>query len=134
MNNSRQPNKLAPTETLDRHIPQTGITTGPKKLALIQRALRLRSTPPLRSQEQLDDPTVYVKLFDPCGLWAWLITEWDSRGLAFGVTLGHEKESGYIDLAELSEVSGALGIGMEIDVWFLPQPLSHAVKRLHPSP
>jgi Protein of unknown function (DUF2958) len=134
MNNSKRPNPLAPTESLDRHIRQTGITTGPTKLALIQRALRLRGTPPFRSQEQLDDPTVFLKIFDPCGGFTWLITEWDGKNCAFGMGISYMEEFGYIDLPELSEAAGPLGIGMEIDVWFLPQPLSQAIKQLRPSP
>jgi hypothetical protein len=120
--------KLLPTETLEKHIQQAGVTTGPRKLHLFKLALALRGTPELYSQENADDPTVYVKLFDPCGAWTWFIFEWDSNLVAFGMTIGNEKELGYIDLAELAEVPGALGIGMEVDVWFKPQRLTQAIK------
>jgi hypothetical protein len=36
---------------------------------------------------------------------------------------GFEKEYGSFSLRELSEVKGALGIGLEVDVWFTPIPL-----------
>ena len=118
---------LKPTETLEPHIRQNGITTGPRKLEIYKRALALRNTPALYSQANTEDPTVFVKLFDPAGSWSWLLTEWDGNSEAFGMTIGHEKEFGYVDLVELSEIPGALGIGIEVDVWFLPQPLSQAL-------
>jgi hypothetical protein len=119
---------LKPTETLDRHIRQNGITTGPRKLEIFKRALALRGTPAMHSQENTEDPTVFVKLFDPAGSWSWLISEWDLDCTAFGLIIGQDQEFGYVDLAELSEVPGALGIGIEVDVWFLPQPLSKAIQ------
>ena len=118
---------IKPTETLERHVRQAGITTGPPKLELFRRALALRATPPVGAQENAKDSTVFVKLFDPCGPCTWFLLEWDGHAEAFGFVIGHEKEFGYIDLAELAEVPGALGIGIEIDIWFLPQPLSQAV-------
>lgn len=121
---------LKPTQTLEQHIRQAGITTGSRKLEMIKLALALRGTPPLRSQEGAMDPIVHVKLFDPCTSWTWLILEWNQDTEAFGVIVGHEAEFGYIDLNELSSVPGALGIGIEVDVSFLPQPLSRVAKDL----
>src|ERR1035441_6854776 len=97
---------LKPTETLERHISQKGITIGPQKLEIFKRALALRGTWVIHSQENTEDPTVFVKLSTP----------------------DQDQEFGYVDLAELSEVPGALGIGIEVDVWFLPQPLSEAIR------
>ena len=56
---------LKPTETLERHISQKGITIGPQKLEIFKRALALRGTWVIHSQENTEDPTVFVKLFDP---------------------------------------------------------------------
>ncbi|MCX6926392.1 MAG: DUF2958 domain-containing protein [Verrucomicrobia bacterium] len=119
---------IPPTQPLEPHLQQSGITTAPGKLKLFKRALALRGTPPLRAQENAEDPTVFVKLFDPCGNWTIFILEWDTQELTFGFTIGHEPEFGYVDLAELAGISGPLGIGFEVDAWFLPQPLSKAVQ------
>jgi hypothetical protein len=119
-----------PNESLERYIDQAGVTTGPRKLAVLKLALRLRNTPGIRAQENAEDPMVHVKVFDPCGMWTWFVLEWDGASAAFGVSIGPEKELGYVDLVELSEVPGALGIGLEVDVWFKPQPLSRALEGL----
>lgn len=115
---------ISPNETLDRHINQNGVWPGTKKLEQFKQALALRGTPPLYSQDgKGKNATVYVKIFDPCGSWTWYITEWDGTSIAFGLVNGFEKELGYIDLAELATTRGAMGIGLEIDVWFKPQTL-----------
>ena len=122
---------IPPTETLEKYINQAGTTTGPRKLQLFKLALALRGTPQIYSQATIPDPTVYIKVFDPCGSWTWFLVEFEVEGnQTFGLTVGHDVELGYIDLAELAELPGALGIGMEINVWFLPQSLSQAMQNL----
>jgi len=116
--------KLNPAETLERHIDQNGVLPGPQKLAQFQQALRLRDTPPLYSQDGLgDEAIVYVKIFDPSGSWTWYLTEWDGAQEAFGLVRGNDCEFGYVSLAELASLQGALGIGLEIDVYFKPTTL-----------
>lgn len=106
---------------LYEHINQAGITYGPEKLALFREACRLRNVPAL----QEGGPTALVKIFDPCGSWTWFVTEFDPEtNDAFGLVHGFEKESGYFNLEELSEVRGPMGIGLEVDVYFDPTPLS----------
>ena len=104
---------------------QLGVLPGPKKLAQFHEVLLLMSTPRLYAQENKgEEAIVYVKLFDPCGSWTWYITEYDpAQKQAFGLVDDHEAEYGYIDLTELSEVRGAAGIGIEIDMHFSPRPL-----------
>ena len=115
---------LSPTETLERHINQNGVLPGPQKLAQFQQALRLRDTPPLYSQDgRGDEAIVYVKIFDPSGSWTWYLTEWDGAQEAFGLVYGNDCELGYVSLAELASIQGALGIGLEIDVYFKPTAL-----------
>jgi hypothetical protein len=117
------------TETLDRHVNQNGVTTGPRKLALFHKALTLRGVPKIYHQDGLGlAATAYVKLFDPASGWTWFITEWDGADNCFGLVIGHEAELGYMSLQELSRVRGRLGIGIEVDVHFLPQPLAEAKK------
>jgi len=115
---------LLPTETLERHIRQNGVLPGPRKLAQFKEALTLRGTPPLYSQDEKGEEAVaHIKIFDPCGSWTWYLTEWDCEDEAFGLVFGDFRELGYVSLAELASIQGALGIGLEIDVFFKPRPL-----------
>jgi len=118
---------LTDNETLDRHINQAGITTGPAKLDLIRKACELRGLP-LFKDDGSSSPVAKVKLFDPTGSWTWYLSEWDGKNEAFGLVDGFEKELGYIDLQELSELRGKLGIGIEVDVWWTPEALEELQK------
>ncbi len=84
--------------------------------------------PKLYSQEGAEDPTAYVKFFDPAGSFTWFVTEgeWQGNGdfLFFGRVDGPEKEFGYFSLRELQSVQGRFGLGIERDLWFKPMPLS----------
>ena len=116
------------TETLDRLINQNGVRPGARKLQQFKQALTLRGTPKLCAQDGKGDNAIaYVKIFDPCGSWTWYLTEWDGVGdETFGLVNGFELEWGYISLNELANVAGARGIGLEIDVWFLPKTMREA--------
>ena len=105
---------------------QNGVKPGPKKLAQFREILELTGTPKLYGQEgKGDEALVHVKLFDPTGSWTWFITEFDpAENTAFGLVNGHEAEVGYIDLNELANARGRLGIGIEIDMHFKPQTLA----------
>ena len=109
---------------------QNGVRPGPRKLEQFREVLELAGTPALYAQEAKgDDAIVHVKLFDPCGSWTWYLTEFSPvapdgvPNLGFGLVDGHEAELGYINLAELAEVRGRMGIGLEIDMHFQPCPL-----------
>jgi hypothetical protein len=112
-------------KSLVEYINQNGIAPGPVKLVQFQAALQLRSTPPLLSQDGTGEEAIaQVKLFDPCGSATWYLTEWDGEEEAFGYVTGLGRDEwGSIPLGELSHVLGRFGIGIEIDVWFLPAPL-----------
>jgi hypothetical protein len=116
------------SDPLHGHIRQIGVATGPRKLSILKRALALRGTPELRSQEQAADPMVFVKLFDPTSVWTFFVTEWDGDDTIFGFCIGMVSEFGYASLSEIASVPGALGIGLEIDVWFLPERLRVCLK------
>jgi hypothetical protein len=109
---------------LYNHINQSGITYGPKKLALMKQACRLMQVP--LSHENLDEEgeaiskLLRVKLFNPCGAWTWYIQDWYGEDICFGWVEGLEKEWGSFSLEELSEIKGPLGIGIEVDVYFTP--------------
>jgi hypothetical protein len=104
------------TVRLYEEINQSGITHGPKKLALMQQACRLMEVP----TSNLDSDLLRVKLFDPCGSWTWYVQDWDGEDICFGWVEGFENEWGSFSLRELSEIKGPLGIGIEIDVYFTP--------------
>lgn len=109
---------------LYHHIDQSGITYGPQKLALMQKACRLMEMP--LSSENLDDEgeaicsLLRVKLFDPCSQWTWYIQDWDGEDICFGYVKGIEDEWSSFSLQELSDIPGPLSIGIEVDVHFKP--------------
>ncbi len=71
------------------------------------------------SQENIKDPQIVVKFFDPTGSWTWYATEYDRNTKTFfGLVHGHEKELGYFSLEELESVKGAFGLGIERDEYF----------------
>ena len=82
--------------------------------------------PPLYSQDGKGlEAIAYVKFFDPCGSWNWYVTEFDGEDTFFGLVCGFENELGYFSLSELESVKGKLGIGIERDLYFDPQPLKN---------
>ena len=89
-----------------------------------------KAIPKLNSQENAEDPTAYVKFFDPTGSFTWFATEgeWQGNGdfLFYGRVDGLESELGYFSLRELQSVTGRFGLGIERDLWFKPVPLSEA--------
>jgi len=81
--------------------------------------------PALRAQENVEDPIVHVKFFDPTGSWTWYATEYDpATGEMFGWVHGHEDELGYFSLIELAGLKVSFGLGIERDRGFKPTPLS----------
>lgn len=75
----------------------------------------------------LDEKTVVVKFFDPSGSWTWYAVEGQATEEGgdfrfFGLVDGFEREWGYFLLSELEGYRGPLGIGIERDLHFKPQP------------
>ena len=59
---------------------------------------------------------VVVKLFNPTGSGTWYLTELNPyTNVAFGLVDWHEKEIGYIDIAELENVKLPMGLKIERD-------------------
>lgn len=113
------------------YIDQNGVRPGPVKLQQFKTALKLRNTPPLYGNENVKNPLVRVKLFDPCGSGSWFITEYsevapdECRELAYGYVTGlGEDEFGFMSIEELANVKGRMGIGLEVDCFFTPKPIS----------
>lgn len=80
--------------------------------------------PALYGTENDTDPIVRCKFF-LCGTgWTWYVTEFDGEDMFFGYVVGDYPELGYFTLKELEEVRGPLGLRVERDLYFKPQPLS----------
>jgi hypothetical protein len=95
-------------------------------MKLITDELR-KQIPPLYSQEEVADPIVYAKFFDPCGSFSWFIIEFDGNDLLFCKVYSHlcpDGELGYSSLSEIESVRGALGLGIERDLYFKTRRLS----------
>lgn len=65
---------------------------------------------------------VVAKFFDPTGSWAWYLMNQDPKDTDYlwGIVKGFEIEVGSFSLSELSSVKGALGLGIERDLYFTP--------------
>jgi hypothetical protein len=84
--------------------------------------------PKLYEVEHQKDPIAHIKLFTPDTQWTWWILEWDGEDTFFGLVNGQEQELGYFSFSELKSVRGHLGLSVEIDLYFSPQPLSKVEK------
>ena len=72
-----------------------------------------------KNKEKIVDHKVVVKLFNPTGLGTWYLTEMDPEtNVAFGLAHITVKELGYINVAELKEFKGRMGLGIERDRMF----------------
>lgn len=89
-----------------------------------------KTIPALYAQEHNPDPTVYVKFFTPWSHWTWYATEFDGEDTFFGWVAGLDEELGYFSLSELEGIRGPVGLRIERDRSFKPQPLSHLKGRL----
>jgi len=80
------------------------------------------------SQQEIADPIVVAKFFNPTGIGYWYATEYDPTEQAFfgfvSLFNDHNDEWGYFSLAELQEFTGRFGLGIERDLHFTEQPIS----------
>ena len=94
-------------------------------MKLLTQVIR-KALPPLYSQDGKGEAVIaHVKFFTPDSNWTWYATEFDPEsGLFFGLVQGFEEELGSFSLAELESARGPLGLPIERDLYFKPQPLS----------
>jgi hypothetical protein len=95
-------------------------------MMLLTKAIK-NKIPALYSQENIPDPIVHVKFFDPTGSFTWFATEFDGEDQFFGKVFSEycpEGELGYFSLSELQNTKVRLGLGIERDLHFHPKPLS----------
>lgn len=103
---------------------------GRRRHTLTPKAI-IRKIPKLYSQENVEDPIVWLKLFSPYSGYRWYITEYDPGSQrAFGWVQGPgHGELGYIDLKELA---GAEKRGLplvERDLYWSPTNLSEILEK-----
>ena len=83
-----------------------------------------KQLPPIGSQDQEADPTVYAKFFCPWNHWTWFAYEFDQEDIFFGFVKGDFDEYGTFSLSELESIKGPMGLTIERDLYFTPRPLS----------
>lgn len=83
-----------------------------------------KALPAIGSQDQEEDPMVYVKFFCPWSHWTWFAYEYDGEDIFFGFVKGDFDEYGTFSLSELESISGPMGLKIERDLYFTPKPLS----------
>ena len=92
----------------------------------------LKRLPALHAQENAADPIAYAKFFTPDAGWTWYATEGEPQDgdfVFFGWVMGIEPEWGTFLMSELTSVRGKLGLPVERDRFFTPQPISEVMKR-----
>jgi hypothetical protein len=79
------------------------------------------------------DQMVVAKFFDPCGSWCWYVMNEDPNDpdYLWGIVKGFEVEMGSFSLSELESVKGALGLGIERDLYFTPMPALEIWEKLN---
>jgi len=85
------------------------------------------------SQEEVKDPVIIAKFFNPAGAGTWFATEYDPEDkIFFGyVSLfgDYNDEWGSFSLEELESVKGLFGLGIERDLYFKETPSSELIKQ-----
>jgi hypothetical protein len=84
------------------------------------------------SQENVKDPTIIAKFFNPAGSGTWYATEYDPRTRIFfgyvSIFGDCNDEWGSFSLDELEAYRGKLGLGIERDLYFEEKPASQVVR------
>lgn len=85
------------------------------------------------SQENVKDPIVIAKFFNPCGQGTWLATEYSPKTKIFfgyvSIFGDYNDEWGSFSLEELESVKGQFGLGIERDLYFTEKPASELIKQ-----
>ncbi|WP_442505094.1 DUF2958 domain-containing protein [Novipirellula sp. SH528] len=90
----------------------------------------LAKLPTLGASSEIRDPIVQVKWFTPDANWTWWVIEYDPESrICYGLVNGLEQEFGTFYLDEVEEIRGSLGLPVERDLHFDPQPVSQVMNR-----
>ena len=119
--------------TPQRQTDLRAINNKIRGMKLLTQEIR-RKLPPLYSQDEKGGNAVaHLKLFTPDSNWSWFLTEGspvtDEAGNEidfqfFGLIDGQCKELGYVNLSELENVRGPLGLPIERDLYWKPKTLT----------
>jgi hypothetical protein len=86
------------------------------------------------SQEDVKDPIIIVKFFNPIGAGTWFATEYDPKNRIFfgyvSIFGDWNDEWGYFSLDELENYRGRLGLGIERDLYFEEQRASQVINKI----
>ncbi len=96
--------------------------------------------PAIGSQDEVFDPMIIVKYFDPTGSWTWYVMEGEDREDGtfefYGYVVGNFSELGYFTLRDLETakqgLTGLRALPIERDLSFTPCTLSE-ITRFHGS-
>ena len=85
------------------------------------------------SQEDVKDPVIVAKFFNPTGAGTWYATEYDPKQrLFFGYVSifgDHNDEWGYFSLDELESYVGRFGLGIERDLYWQEKSFKQVVTK-----
>ncbi len=85
------------------------------------------------SQENVKDPLIISKFFNPSGAGTWYATEYNPETRTFfgyaSIFGDWNDEWGYFSLGELEGYRGRLGLGIERDLYFKEQPVSQVIEK-----
>ncbi|NCS97740.1 MAG: DUF2958 domain-containing protein [Candidatus Pacebacteria bacterium] len=83
------------------------------------------------SQEEVQDPLVIAKFFNPSGAGTWLATEYESDSKIFfgfvSIFGDYNDEWGYFSLDELESYVGRFGLGIERDRYLTEKRMSEVM-------
>jgi len=83
------------------------------------------------SQEEVKDPLVIAKFFNPTGAGTWFATEYDPQSNNFfgyvSIFGDWNDEWGYFSLIELESLKGPFGLGIERDIYFKESKISEVM-------
>lgn len=108
---------------------------GDTKMKLLTKALKAK-IPAIGSQDDVFDPMVICKYFDPTGSWSWYVMEGEEREDGtfefYGYVAGTTPEFGYFTLRDLEtakeNIRGLRSLPIERDMYFIPCKLSEITK------
>lgn len=83
------------------------------------------------SQEEVKDPVIVAKFFNPMGAGTWYATEYDSENKMFfgyvSIFGGIEDEWGYFSMTELESYESPYGTGIERDLYWTERKASSVI-------
>mgnify|MGYP001442165692 FL=1 len=101
-------------------------------MKLITNELERRFTQ-VGSQENVEDPLIIAKFFNPAGAGTWYATEYNPESRTFfgyvSIFGDWNDEWGYFSQDELEAYKGKFGLGIERDLYFTEQRASQIIKK-----